>query len=362
MLKNLFAAKKRVPEDLLGDAALVMQASLKVDFDFEGYASRHIFNRVSATSEYGFYYYPYGYLFRYPRWGTVNEMGFRCPVEIPKVRETWPDHLVVAVFGGSTGFDILVPDEATFAARLEQFLNADAELLARTGRSFKVVNLSQPGNMTLNQIVNYIVFCHRLRPDIVVSHNGANDIATAQMNDRNLIANYDLGYADVLETWGRMLHRNPGVPLDYDHARPEDPQFRPAQVRTRPEEVIRSYHARVLQFRELAAAQGAHFISGFQPWITSKRNLSPFERERLSSYNPYYQTVYANAPELYERYDRLLETEDHAWVVNLHRRFRDLDPDTDHFGDVCHLLEPGDKVVGQAYARKIRALYMETPP
>lgn len=362
MLGGWFGKRKaQGPRDPLGHAHRVMQASIKVDFDFEAYASRHIFNRLSATSEYGFYYSPYGYFFRYPKWGTINELGFRCDVDLPQVRTKYPNHLVVALFGGSTGFDILVPDEQTFGQQLERLLNADAELMAVTGRRFKLVNLSQPGNTTLNQIVNYVLFCHRLQPDLVVSHNGANDIATAQMNDRNLIANYDFGYPDVLETWSRKLHGS-DVELDYDFAEPALPDFRPASIRTGPQDVIRSYHARVLQFEALVRGQEAHFVSGFQPWVYSKRSPSGAEQARMRDYNPYYQGVYANAFDLCERYQEVLDRENHPWVVNLHRLFRDLPGDVTHFGDTCHLLEPGNRVVAEAYHRHIRALYLGDRP
>ena len=51
----------------LGPALKVMTASIETKFDFEQYNSHNIFNRLSESSEYGFYYFPYGYLFRYPK-------------------------------------------------------------------------------------------------------------------------------------------------------------------------------------------------------------------------------------------------------------------------------------------------------
>ncbi|RMD85753.1 MAG: hypothetical protein D6808_04725, partial [Candidatus Dadabacteria bacterium] len=254
LFKFRSGAKKQ--DDLLGKAHRVMQSSIKVDFDFKSYAERHIFNRLSQNSEYGFYYYPYGYLFRYPKWGTINEMGFRMEENTYEIREKYPDHYVIAVFGGSTGFSILVPDDKTFSNQLELLLNEDNKLCERVGKQFKVVNLSHPGNMLLNQIISYIIFCEQIKPDMVISHNGANDLCTLQMNDRNLVENYNLGYCDVLEAWGRKIHDAYDVEIDYLYADPGSPDFKPAKPRNKPESVVKAYHTRVTQFASLVLNDG----------------------------------------------------------------------------------------------------------
>lgn len=357
-LKKKEEKKSADSRNLLGHAGLVMQSSIKVDFDFEGYSNRHIFNRLSKNSEYGFYYSPYGYLFRYPKWGVINEMGFRCKENIHEIRELYPQSIIIALFGGSTGFSILVPDHETFGQQLETMLNQDKELTAKAGKSFKVVNLSHPGNMVLNQIFNFVLFCERLKPDIVISHNGANDLVSAQINDRTLVSKYDIGYCDVLEAWGRKIHDTADVEIDYDFAAPNASDFRPAPPKNKPEDVVRAFHTRVMQFRTLALGSGATFISGFQPWITSKKQLSESEQAKLRSYNPFYQRAYSNVPQLYEMYNELLEQQRYDFVVNIHRSFQRLSEQVSHFGDVCHTLEPGDRVIAENYAAKVRSLFL----
>ena len=359
--KRKKAKQNGADAELMGKAYRVMQASIPVDFDFDHYAQRHVFNRLSKKSQYGFYYYPYGYLFRYPKWGTLNDTGFRMTENTHEVRKKYPDHYVIAVFGGSTGFSILVPDEDCFTFVLEEQLNADNELRRRVGKPFKVVNLSHPGNMLLNQIISFTLFCENMKPDMVISHNGANDLCTAQMNDRNLVENYQLGYVDVLEAWGRKIHDAVDVEIDYLYAEPADPDFRPVSPRNRPEAVICAYHTRMKQFALFAQANGAAFISGFQPWITSKRALTPREQERLHTYNPYYQLVYSNMPMLNDMYDKLLDEERLPYVLNLHRYFGQLGDEETHFGDVCHTLAPGDRELARAYNEKVWDILSNEP-
>ena len=100
------------------------KANIKVDFDFKSFSEKNIFNKLSDNSEYGYFYYPYGYLFRYPKWGTINELGFRNKESLHKVRDLYPNHFIVLVFGTSTVFSILVKDEDTFCSKLEKKLNS----------------------------------------------------------------------------------------------------------------------------------------------------------------------------------------------------------------------------------------------
>jgi hypothetical protein len=351
--------RNRIPshDRLLGDAVRVMSAGMEIDFDFSGYAGRHIFNTLSKKSKYGFYYYPYGYLFRHVRWGGINEMGFRIRENFPALKRNIKDSFRIGLFGGSTAFDVLVPEDEAFFKILEKKLNDDTALVRKTGRCFRVINLAQPGNMLLNQIVNYVVFGHQLDLDVVISHNGVNDFGTAPTNDPNLVANYGIAYCDVLEAWGRKIHDADDVEIDYLHADPNRPDFRRASVRAPSEAILKAFHYRLSQFEAMVVGSKSKFINGFQPWITSKKSLSPSETEALKKYNPYYQDVYAVVPSLYNAWESdWLYKKPIDRVVNLHRRFGDLGSDTAHFGDVCHLLEPGNKVIAEEYYNAIKNL------
>jgi hypothetical protein len=358
VVKKWLNFKRPHRENLLGDAVRVMQAGLNVDFDFRGFSRRHIFNELSSKSEYGFYYYPYGYLFRHVRWGSVNEMGFRIKGNFPALKRETRDCYRIGLFGGSTAFDVLVPDEDAFFKILENKLNSDVDLRRVVGREFRVINLAQPGNLMLNQITNFVVFGHQLQLDLVISHNGVNDFGTAPLNDQNLVSNYSIAYCDVLEAWGRKIHDADAVDIDYLHADPSRADFKPASVRTPPDHVLRAFHYRLAQFEGLVLAAGGKFINGFQPWITSKSTLSNDETLKMQTYNPYYQRVYELVPELYAAWESTwLYREPIGRVVNIHRRFRELDGSVSHFGDVCHLLRPGNDIVASEYHTAIRNIF-----
>jgi len=357
-----FLNKNPKKKDLLGHTVKMMSSSIKVNFDFEAYAQKHIFNLMSKNSEYGFYYYPYGYLFRYPKWGTINEMGFRCKENTYEVRQAYPDRLIVAVFGGSTGFSVLLPDKETFSCQMEEILNNDEELLAKTGKKFKVVNLSHPGNVLINQIINYLLFCQRLNPDVVVSHYASNDLCTGQHTNRTFLSKYGICYVDVLEAWGRKIHDADDVAIDYDFSDPSSPDFKPVESQNTPQDIIRACHEKIIQFEQIVRASGAFFIGGFQPWISSKKNLSPAEESAAKAYNPYYQKIYQNTVLLMDMYEDLLQKEQLPYILSLHDLFKDLSKEITHFGDVVHMLPPGDRVIAEAYAKKIRSCFLNDQP
>ena len=179
---NFFKKKKKysAPERL-------SKANIKLDFDFKSFSEKNIFNKLSDNSEYGYFYYPYGYLFRYPKWGTINELGFRNKESLHKVRDLYPNHFIVLVFGTSTVFSILVKDEDTFCSKLEKKLNLNKDLIKKFKKNFKVINMGNPGNCLMNQIINYLSFGYSIKPELVISHYNAGDFPYAQYSDSFLL-------------------------------------------------------------------------------------------------------------------------------------------------------------------------------
>ncbi len=354
--------KKNKPEsDLLGPASRVMSGSIKVDFDFESYAQHNIFNKLSRNSDYGFYYWPFGYLFRHVKWGGVNRLGFRIDHELEDIKAAFPDHYRVAFLGGSTGFDVLVPGNETLVAQLEDCLNSDAEIRAALGKRVKVFNLSQPGNLVMNQIMNFIQFAHLIEPDLVICHSAANDLCTMQMNDPVLVNNYSIGYPDVLEAWGKKIHNADSVEIDYQFSDHNDSNFRPARDRVSPTSIIDAYAYRAHQFNKLVKGlHNSNFVLGFQPWITSKEQLSENEKSRRVSYNPYYQQIYRNVEHLYKNYcGMILEKMEPLKVANMHAHFKTLSSAVEHFGDTHHLLADGNREAANCYQQTIRELVIK---
>ena len=90
---NWFSIPRSNDDDLLGDAKTEwMTGKLNLDFDHGKFNKKNIFNNLSKTSDYGFYYWPYGYLFRHFKWGNVNELGFRCKDDFYNINEKFKSH------------------------------------------------------------------------------------------------------------------------------------------------------------------------------------------------------------------------------------------------------------------------------
>ena len=340
-------------QSFLGAARRVMRGNMKVAFDFDKFALKNIFNKISSDSDYGFYYWPYGYLYRHCRWGTVNDLGYRDSSDFPDIPIDHERFVYVGIFGGSTGYDVLVPDHEAFYSMLEVDLNKRASSSGLEKR-FRVINFSQPGNMLLNQIFNFVLHGERFKLDFVICHNAVNDFATLQMNDQNLVERHMIGYCDVLEAWGCAVHERAEPTVEYFRSDISEPGFKPASCKNGADAILKATFFRINQFSRLARVSGAIFINGFQPWITSKKQLSDFEKDRLENYNPYYQEIYKNVPFLYEQYEKYwLKEIDADFSINFHKIFSNLPGNVNHFGDVCHLLGPGNEVIAKHYADSV---------
>ena len=345
------------PNQALGPALRVMTASIDTSYDFTGYNNHNIFNKLSDDSEYGFYYFPYGYLFRYPKWGRINSLGFRMQYELEWYKQNRSGIYLVEFFGGSTGFDILVPDHETIAHKIEIFLNENRANLG-IDKPVHVINMSAPGNVLLNQINTFTLFGYQLEPDMVISHHGANDVITGLITDPTLLNNYMITYPDVQETWAKAIHDSTHD-VNYDFAEPTAPDFKAVQLQCYPHKVAEAYATRVAQFRHYVEGLHIKFVSGFQPICTSKLQLNSIEYKNIDGYNPYYKQNYDASKYTYEIADKLFaqSEESIAGFANIHRHFSNLPSDIVHFGDHHHLTAEGDTEAALCYTKAIETLF-----
>ena len=88
--------------------------------------------------------------------------------------------------------------------------------------------------------------------------------------------------------------------------------------------------------------------------------MSSNENKLKNIYNPYYQKVYSNVPLLYEKFEKNYSNYlSHIPRVNIHKAFKNLSSKIDHFGDVCHLLEPGNEISATEYYKKFREIILK---
>jgi|MDTG01.4.fsa_nt_gb hypothetical protein len=351
---NWFSIPRSNDDDLLGDAKTEwMTGKLNLDFDHGKFNKKNIFNNLSKTSDYGFYYWPYGYLFRHFKWGNVNELGFRCKDDFYNINEKFKSHYKIGFFGGSTGFDVTVKDEDTIVNQLENKLNNNQELVKKFG-NFKIINFSQPGNLVINQILNFIQFGSIIDLKLVISHSFCNDVGTGIINDPKILKNYKLGYVDICEPWARKIHESRDVEIDLMFMNPKNQNFKKVELKTDYATVNEAYTFRLNQFFKICDGQDIKFINGIMPFIFSKKKNSNAELDMIKNYNPYYSNVYKVMPIIYENFfEKHFQKISKINTVNHHKNFSGLQDDDTHFDDVVHLNKNGNELVSEMYYQKI---------
>lgn len=307
----------------------------------DAHLDAHLFNRLSGGIQ-GFYFFPYAYLFRNNGLGPTNEFGHRVTANMDALAKRSPEHKVIAIFGGSAGWSIFAQYEEMFAQRLQDKLN-ERSAAAGLGLEFTVLNLAQNGNVALNEILTYTLFCDRVRPDAVIAHDGFNDLAYGQATDPQLLR-HGITYQTNIEHWGQILHDTKDVPLvDLNGICP---------VLNAPPAILQCYARRLQQFQRLVQGQGAAFIAALQPTIFSKRSNSPAEKRALETQlapTSHFREVYKNMPLLYEKYVKLAPQLALPLFANLHAHFASFDASQTHFVDIMHTTPLGDEIIAEYY-------------
>jgi hypothetical protein len=316
------------------------------------YFDTHPFNRYSPRdTELGigcFYYFPYGMLVRSLGQGPANEFGHRITVDLESLVNRPPHHVVIAVFGGSATFSIACDHDQMFTQVMERELARRARE-SGSDLTFTTLNFGTPGAVVLNEIITFLLFASRLRPNIVISHDGANDMGYSRGSSSFLIERFDIVYQQQLEVWSRVLHE-PGYdgPRIADSPRDRDPN--PAL----PGPVIRAYIRRNRQFSTVARAFGAKFIWGLQPHFRSKGALSEQEVDWIVT-SPRVADAddWEWARQLYDLFHRNMPPLGDDLFVDFDRLFGRCGSDRTLMADVVHLDPQGDELVGTHYAEVI---------
>lgn len=108
-------------------------------------------------------------------WVHIDSLGLRGP-DVPLTAPAGT--LRIVADGGSTTFDTAVSaDDSTWPAQLGRALGA-------SGRAVQVLNAGVPGHTVLDNLIRLQVELHRLAPDILLLHQGHNDLHAALLHER----------------------------------------------------------------------------------------------------------------------------------------------------------------------------------
>ena len=284
----------------------------------------HAFNRLGSRTTDQFIYFPYGYMFRMLGAGPLDAFGHRIAEPLEGLADRPDTYKVILYFGGSSAWSLDCLYSEMLTHQLELRLNEHAAR-AGTGRSYRVVNMGQHGNVVLNEMLTYLLRGERLRPDIVIAHDGFNDLTYGVSNDElsarpppHCLSGHS----------GAMAGRSPRVirgKLDLF------PQTASTRSGTRPRRRYGLTSNASASSSVSCVSSGAAFsVWGLQPCLASKAARHPLEDEYLELDKPFRSQsglAYSNAKRLLDDVSASLERDPPEHVVNHRRAFAEADAD-----------------------------------
>jgi hypothetical protein len=311
----------------------------------------NVFNQLSPREPWGFYYFPFGYLFRFLGIGPINSFGCRITRSLPDLARRDKNHKVVACFGGSSGWSMFCLHHQMYTELMQQRLNAHCTAQG-LDLGFTVLNFGQHGHVVMNEMLSYMNFCWDLRPDIVVAHDGFNDAVYGQLCDPRVLDGWDVIYQENLEGWSQILHQTGDIP----RTQPALP-YRPVN---QPVRVLKSYVKRKRQFAQIVRSNGGMFVWGLQPAASSRKKRSPLEASLLKrNRNQDAAPAVANVEGMYRILRQSLKLDADTPFVDCDAAMSTYGADRLMFGDEVHLMPDGDVVLAELYADAIVKAYVD---
>jgi hypothetical protein len=320
--------------------------------EHDPHLERNVFSRLGTRNFRGAaYFFPYnGFYVGHPAaFGPIDEFGFRNAVDRAALEKRPRDHIVIAVFGGSTVWSPCCLQPETFCSVLEGKL---WEWLAANGdpRKVSVLNFGVSGHTVLNELITWLLFCHRLRPEIVIAHDLFNDLANGVQTDPDLLNRHDMTYMATMEQWAQRLMGAGNVSLTQASG-----PGTPIRIPSSPQAVARAYLARKRQFSDMVEKSGATFVWGTQPACFAKP-AAPAEAEqfaKIRALSPQLDPMYRALPQLYDMVRNAISQSKIAHPVDVHGAFGRLSAEDDVFVDHAHLNPKGEAVIAGIYAEAI---------
>jgi len=302
-----------------------------------------VFRQIAGAQTDEFTYFPYGYTFFSPGLGPLNEFGFRISEPMEAFADRPDNHKLIAVFGGSAAWSFECLHEEMFSHVLERYLNDHLESNG-SGVTVSVVNFAQHGFTVLNEMITYLLHVRRLRPDLVVAHNGFNDLLYGMIAEPGLVA-ADFCYQINHEEIALRLVDQSGYGLTQK-------DVSKYSVINFPTDVIGAYNRRLAEFESLVEGDGARFLVSLQPFLGSRKLLNVLEQDYVNSFRPYegqFGEPYSSMEFAYEELIRSRLDKRKENVLDLHSMFNEFSDDEVVFVDFCHTTPDGDEKIARAY-------------
>ena len=308
---------------------------------------RHVFNRL-GPKKWGFENFPYGCLYMDPESGPIDPFGFRIQEDYRPLASRDNDHLLVAVFGGSAAFSVYCQINEMFPARLEQKLSLALE---RVGKKITVLNFGMHDNVVMQEMMTYLLFVQQLRPDVVISHSGHNDIWYGLRNDPYLVTQHNIIYQQHAEYWSYLLHQEGDVPEEI-----------PVEFNLK-HNILTAMMVRHRQFHELVEAGNGRFIWGVQPLLFDRKTPHIREIEYLDDLTKFLKAD-PRRRKMYNRVASLIaelpsEVDKHGdfEFIDFPSVFADAGPEQELMWDHVHANPEGDEIIADCYTEHLLGLW-----
>ncbi len=182
---------------------------------------------------------------------TDNDyFGFRNPDS--RLYFAPDDGFLIVLTGGSEAAGYSHP--VTIAAYLEDDLNDSGGI---DGCPVRVLNLSMNSYVLANEIQSFVHLAYALRPDVVISHSGWNDLIYGVIAPGPFKV-LGLNYFGPMVDWPNNLY-----------GRPKPQSFRFAVHESQNDRLPEVFFAMIDKYRDIVTANGAYFLPGLQGYRTA---------------------------------------------------------------------------------------------
>jgi len=301
----------------------------------------NIFSKIHNKQKSLFGLIPYGFTFRHPGYGYVNELGFRVPKDYHSLKTRDKNHKLICFFGGSCCYSMRVREDETFTFLLEKKLN-DYASEHKLKTKYTVLNFGMMGYVLLNELITYILYAEDLNPDIVIGYHLLNDLQCGMSNDNLLLKKFNIAYNHRYEEWSKILHGS-NEKLAWSESTTMH------NKKNSPKDIIMAYYNREKQFKKIVTNNNSKYISIVQPMFFSKQELSQREQTGYNYYtNKVVHKEYTFIQNMYVKYlDYLKSQNEYEDILDLHTIFNQYDKTHTLFCDSAHTLSKGDYEISQ---------------
>ena len=280
-----------------------------------------------------------------------HEYGFRIPDDYQNLANRSQDTRLIAFTGGSSCFGYSSFVGERFTDLLEIKLNENS-----SGINYKILNFAFEGHQIINEMNTYLLFIQKLKPDIIISYTGLNDLTMGMTSDCKMQKEYDISYQYYLEEMAKRISGSEKtLPCFKRHGFPVSSSSI----------VVSSFYERLVQFQQLVENAGTKFISVFQPIVHSKIRLSEREELLTDLHNSYQANARSAKTKngvnnatfikfLYEKFSLYAQKKGLESFINLHELIRNVDSNISIFNDIAHQSEEGDQVISNLLFEQIQ--------